>query len=180
METPVQQKGMITVRYGSVDDVQLLIDLGTRTFQDTFAAVNTQEDMDLYVKKNFSAAQIMSEVRNTDNIFLIAESGGKPAGYAKLRRGHVPDELRGRHALEIERLYATTEFIGKQVGYTLMQKCLAIANDQQYDTIWLGVWEHNHRAIAFYMKCGFAKFGSHPFMLGNDLQTDHLMKKDLG
>lgn len=178
MGEAVQSTGIISIRHASVDDIQLLIALGQKTFYDTFAEANTKDNMDLYLEKNFNNAQVRSEIDDADNIFLIAESGDTPAGYAKLRKGSVPPELNGRHAIEIERLYVTKELIGKNAGRQLMDRCLATARDLGFTTVWLGVWEHNPRAIAFYRKCGFEKFGSHPFMLGTDLQTDHLMKKD--
>ncbi len=179
METKIDQHGTITVRTATPEDLHRLMAIGSTTFLDTFAEANSKADMDLYLKKNFSEAQVMSELKDPGNIFLVAESRGQIAGYAKMRTGKAPEELEGRDAIEIERLYAAREFIGKQVGYTLMQKCLAVARERKAETVWLGVWEHNPRAIAFYLKCGFEKFGTHAFVLGTDEQTDHLMKKDL-
>lgn len=179
MNTEVNSPGTISIRLATGNDVSLLIQLGVQTFHDTFAEMNTQSDMDLYLQRNFNEAQVISELNDPENTFLIAESNGKAAGYAKLRKGTTPSELAGVHALELERLYAKKEFIGKQVGKQLMDRCVSIAKDQGFATLWLGVWEHNHRAIAFYEKCGFERFSSHPFMLGTDLQTDNMMKKDI-
>jgi ribosomal protein S18 acetylase RimI-like enzyme len=179
MEAEVRSKGTITIRNAAPADVPLLIELGVQTFYDTFAEVNSKSDMDLYLQKNFNEAQVMSEVADADNTFLIAEFNGKAAGYAKLRKGVPPAELESKHVIELERLYAMREFIGKSVGKQLMESCLSMAKEQGYSMLWLGVWEHNHRAIAFYEKCGFEKFGAHPFMLGTDLQTDNMMKKDI-
>jgi len=83
------------------------------------------------------------------------------------------------NCIEIERLYAAKEFIGRNVGSKLMECCLQQAFDEGFQLVWLGVWEHNLRAISFYEKWGFEKFGSHPFMLGKDLQTDLLFKKTI-
>lgn len=179
MGEAVQATGTISIRHATVDDLQLLIALGRKTFYDTFAEANTKADMDLYLEKNFNADQVRSEMDDAGNIFLIAESGNIPAGYAKLRKGPVPSELNGQNAIELARLYVTKELIGKSAGRQLMDKCIATARDLGFATVWLGVWEHNPRAIAFYSKSGFEKFGAHPFMLGTDLQTDHLMKKDI-
>ena len=179
MEAEVHSGGTVSIRHATLSDVSLLIELGVKTFYDTFAEVNTKADMDMYLEKNFNVTQVTSEIKDDNNIFLIAESGGKPAGYAKLRKGSAPPELNGQHAIEIERLYATKAFIGKSLGKLLMERCISLAREQEYSTVWLGVWEHNLRAIAFYQKCGFEKFSSHPFMLGTDLQTDLMMKKDI-
>ena len=83
------------------------------------------------------------------------------------------------NTIEIERIYASKAYLGKHVGKTLMEACLKLAKQGGHNVVWLGVWEHNPRAIAFYEKWGFEKFGSHSFLLGNDLQTDLLMKKNL-
>ena len=179
METALHAQGTISIRFATRSDVALLIRLGVQTFYDTFAEVNTPTDMELYLQKNFNEAQVASELNDNDNTFLIAECEGMAAGYAKLRKGTTPPELAGQGAIELERLYVTKTFIGKNVGKVLMERCLSLAKEQGFATVWLGVWEHNHRAIAFYTKCGFTKFNTHPFMLGNDLQTDNMMKKDI-
>lgn len=179
MSSDVDPRGNITIRYATGDNAAMLIELGTSTFADTFAEVNTKEDMDLYLQKNFNMAQMAAELEDNKNTFLIAECDGIPAGYAKLRKGTTPPELVNTRAIELERLYAAKAYIGKHVGKQLMDQCVAISRKQGYDTLWLGVWEHNPRAIAFYRKCGFEKFSEHPFLLGTDVQTDHMMKKDL-
>jgi ribosomal protein S18 acetylase RimI-like enzyme len=179
MSKDVQSGGTISIRHATHDDISLLVELGIKTFYDTFADVNTKADMDLYLEKNFNVPQVSSEIKDVNNIFLIAYYDGIPAGYAKLRKGSTPSELDGENAIELERLYAAAAFIGKSVGRILMDGCIALARQQGYTTLWLGVWEHNLRAIAFYQKCGFEKFSAHPFMLGTDLQTDHMMKKNI-
>lgn len=179
MEAQVHPQDTLTIRTATPGDVALLITLGVRTFYDTFAEVNTKADMDQYLDKNFNENQVRSELNDAANTFLVVESNGKPAGYAKLRTGTTPKELGDAHAIELERLYVDKEFIGKRVGKFLMDSCLSRAKSQGYRTVWLGVWEHNYRAIAFYHKCGFKKFSAHPFMLGSDLQTDDMMKIDL-
>jgi len=179
MDTEVHRQGTIAIRRATSNDVKLLQDVGIQTFYDTFAEVNSRTDMDLYLEKNFNDAQIMSELGDTANLFFIAESNGLPAGYAKLRKGTTPPELQGANAIELERLYVTREFLSKRVGKALMDHCLSEAREEGFNTVWLGVWENNDRAIAFYKKCGFEKFGAHPFLLGTDLQTDNMMKKDV-
>jgi ribosomal protein S18 acetylase RimI-like enzyme len=96
-----------------------------------------------------------------------------------LKEGDAPSELIGGTAIEIERIYADKDYVGKNVGKLLMKTCINMAKERGHTFIWLGVWENNPRAIAFYEKYGFEKFGSHPFLLGSDLQTDLLMKKKI-
>ena len=177
MELNLNNSLQISIRRAMADDARLLTMLGIKTFYDTFAAVNTKDDMNLYLSKTFHEAKLQEELEDGKNTFFVAEDNGLPAGYAKIRRGESPTELKGHRSMEIERLYAVKEYIGKQIGQKLMASCLQAAIDDRFEVVWLGVWEHNHRAIAFYEKCGFKKFSSHPFMLGNDLQTDLLMQK---
>lgn len=175
METSVS----FSVRAATLEDVSLLVNLGAKTFQDTFAVHNTQENMRLYMEKTFTDEQITKEVSDPATIFLIAYDGSTPVGYAKMKMGEIPAHLNSTRAIEIERIYSAQEYIGKKAGKCLMEACLSVARERDYETIWLGVWERNPRAIAFYEKWGFEKFGSHPFLLGTDLQTDLLMKKNL-
>jgi ribosomal protein S18 acetylase RimI-like enzyme len=170
---------LFTIRTATLSDRSLIIEIGERTFRDTFAESNTEADMDLYIKNAFAPKQVEDEINNSDTIFFLVFDKEKIAGYAKVSATKNPEGLIAQHALEIERIYSLKEYIGKQVGKALMEKCLAHASSNHYDVVWLGVWEHNSRAIAFYEKFGFEKFGSHPFLLGNDLQNDFLMKKNL-
>ena len=121
----------------------------------------------------------MMEVGNLENTFLLAHNGGEVAGYIKLREAKQPVNLNNVRALEIARIYAMANMIGKGVGNLLMQKSISIAKEKGKEVIWLGVWEKNIRAIDFYKKWGFEKFGVSDFLLGNDVQCDWLMKKIL-
>ena len=164
---------------GAVEDAAMLTALGKKTFYDSFAEMNTKEDMEIYLARNFHVQQLEPEINDRKNSFLIVESRREVVGFAKMRKSEPPDELRGENCIEIERIYAVKDSIGKGVGTILMQSCLRKATDEGFESVWLGVWEHNLRAIAFYEKWGFVRFGSHPFMLGNDLQTDLLFKKEI-
>ena len=171
----------INIRTASIDDARLLAELGALTFHETFMPSNTKEDMELYLAKNFSTERLESELKEKGTTFIIAELSGQAIGYAKMRTApDEPDGLNESNQIEIERIYSRKEYLGKAVGKTLMEACLGIAIDGGYKVAWLGVWEHNPRAISFYEKWGFKKFGTHPFLLGTDMQTDILMKKELG
>lgn len=170
----------ISIRLASPEDAGLIADLSRRTFYDSFAAGNTQEDMDKFMNEQFSREKLMAEVtEDPSSIFLLARHGEETVGYARLREAPNPPELGKIPAIEIARIYAITHTIGKGVGSALMQQCLAIAQEKKKAVVWLGVWERNQRAIDFYTKWGFRKFSDHIFVLGNDPQTDWLMKKEL-
>lgn len=169
----------ISVRTCNPKDIDALVSLGIKTFRDTFDEYNSPENMIQYINETFTKKIIEHEMKQPGTVFFLAFDETRAAGYAKIRNAHTPKELRSTSALEIERLYAHRDYVGKRVGYMLMQTCLAFARKKDVKTLWLGVWEHNARAIAFYEKNGFTKFGEHTFMLGEDAQTDWLMKKEL-
>ena len=169
----------ITIKSCSLQDAEALMSIGIRTFRDTFDDVNTPENMMLYLSQTFTLRKIKDEIREPGSVFFLAEKEEDPVGYARIRTSKTPEGLDGYSVIEIERLYADKKQIGKRVGYHLMTTCLHYAKEHGYDLVWLGVWEHNDRAIAFYEKWGFEKFGQHLFMLGKDQQTDLLMKKKL-
>jgi diamine N-acetyltransferase len=162
----------ITIREANISDVGLLSELGRQTFFQTFADQNTKEDMDLYLNETFNLKSVSDQLRDENSYFFIIEYDGVPAGYSKLRKD-------GQDALEIERIYIAKKFQGKKLGKELMEHCVEFAKQKNYKRIWLGVWEKNEKAIAFYEKFGFIPFGSHVFILGTDPQTDLLMEKDL-
>jgi GNAT superfamily N-acetyltransferase len=168
------------IRRANVNDASLLMHMARATFENTFREHNTKENMELYLEKNYTLKQLTLEINDPGAIFLIAFDGDIEIGYAKLRQNEtVPGGIESKKTIEIERLYVIKEYIGKHVGSSLMQASIDLAKKQSYNTLWLGVWEHNHKAIAFYEKWGFEKFSHHPFILGHDVQTDILMKKKL-
>lgn len=170
---------ILTITVATPNDAELLTNLGITTFRETFMPDNKQEDMDKYIAEEMNPERITAELNNRENLFLIAASNGTIAGYAKMRATKRPAGLDSEHPLELERLYVLQEFHDRKVGAGLMEYCIRYAKDNKHDALWLGVWEHNHRAISFYTKWGFSVFGSHIFRLGSDDQTDILMMKML-
>jgi diamine N-acetyltransferase len=166
-------------RVATLADVDTLVKISIKTFRDTFAEANTKEDMKIYLAKAFSRDQLLKEINDPAVRFILALDGETVVGYAKIKVEENGSELIAEPNIEIERIYTLKDYLGKKVGKLLMQTCLDIAAERGCKVVWLGVWEYNPRAIAFYEKWGFEKFGSHPFLLGNDLQTDLLMKKKL-
>ena len=167
----------VTIRVVTEKDLNTLREVAIQSFRDLLEKSNTEEDMKLYIDKNLTYDQLKKEFNEKGTAFFLFYDGDKPMAYLKLREGYEPEELLGTNSIEIERLYCIQEYVGKQVGKILMQTALDYAKEHGYETVWLGVWEHNPRAYAFYLKWGFEKFGSHVFMLGTDAQTDWMMKR---
>jgi len=169
----------VTIRRGTLADAALLSELGARTFSETFAADNTPEDLAAYVATSFNVAQQTSELEDPGSTFLIAEVNGHAAGYAKLHDGEPEKGVEGAKPIELVRLYVSRHWLGRGVGEQLMRACIDEARQAGHETIWLGVWERNARAQAFYRKWNFRAVGEHMFQLGSDLQRDILMERSL-
>jgi diamine N-acetyltransferase len=170
---------MISIRYVNSDEAPLIADMSRKTFYDTFASFNTAADMEKFMAVQFSREMLINEVGQGGSYFLLASYGNEPAGYAKLKEGETWPAFHGKSAIEITRIYALTEMIGKGIGAALMQASIDHAVKAGKQIIWLGVWEKNEKAIAFYQRWGFVKFGEHDFLLGDDLQHDWLLMKTL-
>lgn len=171
-------EGVVIKRVES-NDVERLQEISRRTFFEAFHAVNTEEDMRKYLDEALSIERLTRELNDSGSEFYFAEWEGNIIGYLKLNHGPSQTDIKDDNALEAERIYVAAEFQGRQVGQALYEKAVAIAEDRGAEYIWLGVWEHNHRAIDFYRRNGFNTFGKHPFMLGNDEQTDIMMRREI-
>jgi diamine N-acetyltransferase len=169
----------LIIRIASNIDAELIADISRQTFYETFASHNTQENMDIFMTKQFSKQQLIKEVGSAGNIFLLAYDGNEVAGYVRLKETTPKQDLNEMASIEICRLYAMTKKIGKGIGSFLMQQSLDLAKKMNKKKIWLGVWEKNYRAIDFYKKWGFEIFSEQDFILGNDIQKDWLMQKYL-
>ena len=165
------------IRRAHAGDASLVARLAATTFADTFAADNDPHDMAAYASAAFGDAIQHRELSDAGTIVFLAEQGDVAVGYAMLRRHAGPACVLDRDAIELARLYVVRSAIGSGVGAALMQACLDEAAAQQRATIWLGVWERNVRAIAFYVRWGFADVGTHAFQLGADRQTDRVMAR---
>ena len=172
-------KSIPAIRQATAADAPLLVELGSRTFAETFAPDNSEEDMAEYLAASFSSEQLAAELADSQATFLIAEIDQIAVGYAMLHAGALPHQASGEKPIELVRLYVSKEWHGRGVGGLLMQECLDQARQKGYRTLWLGVWEHNARARAFYRKSNFQEFGEHVFQLGGDPQNDILMSRAL-
>lgn len=169
----------ITIRYANPADAELIADMSRTTFYETFAPSNSKENMDRFMNEQFTREALMKEVGAEGNIFFLAYNIDEPVGYVRMRDDEKKEKENGLPSIEIARIYAVSSAIGKGVGSILMQECLRVAVERHKKLIWLGVWEKNERAIQFYSKWGFKKFDEHIFRLGDDAQTDWLMRKTL-
>lgn len=167
----------LCIRRATPADNALLAEVGAETFYDTFAANNTPTDIAAYLAASFSPDKQAQELAHPTHRFLIAEIDTAVVGYACLKFVPAPSAVAGRKPMEIARLYARKAWIGKGIGAQLMNACLADARREGCDVIWLGVWERNTAAIAFYRKAGFVEVGEQGFQLGEDRQRDLLMAR---
>jgi len=160
-------------------EIGALQKIGRQTFQETFSDSNSEENMKNYLEEGFSVEKLTSELHNPDSEFYFAIHEKDIIGYLKINFGDAQTELKDHKALEIERIYVVTAFHRKHVGQLLYDKAITITKEKGVEYVWLGVWEENTRAIRFYTKNGFMVFDKHIFKLGDDEQTDIMMRLKL-
>ena len=163
----------------SMDDFETLRELSIRTYYETFAHLNTVEDMAAYLEDAFNVERLTKELYDPNSFFYLLYADGRLAGYLKLNEAPSQTDINDADSLEIERIYVSSEFQGAGLGRYLMEQAIAIAKDRNKNYAWLGVWEKNEKAIRFYKKNGFYEIGTHKFVMGEDVQTDYVMRKDL-
>ena len=173
------------IRPATIADAPRLSRLGAATFRETFEGENTPEDMARYVAEAFTPERQAAEIADPAGTVLVAERGGTSGddelvGYAHLASGPAPAAVRGPAPLELKRLYVARAWHGQGVAQALMDAALDAARARGAGTLWLGVWERNARAAAFYAKYDFTRVGEHTFVLGADAQVDWLLARPLG
>ena len=169
----------ITIVQINNSNIAALQQIGRQTFAETFAESNTAENMAKYLEEAYAYEKLSAEVNDANSVFYFAMMEDKEIGYLKLNFGASQTELKDNDALEIERIYVLKEFHGKKVGQLLFDKAIEVAKAQNVAYVWLGVWENNKRALQFYSKNGFVEFDQHVFVLGDEAQTDIMMKLEL-
>lgn len=169
----------IEIKKVTLNDIDQLQKIGRQTFQETFSESNSEENMKNYLEEGFSNEKLTAELNDKNSGFYFSILDNEVIGYLKINFGESQTELKDSKALEIERIYVSKEFHGKSIGQLLYDKAIQIAKLKNADYVWLGVWEENPRAIGFYKKNGFVEFDKHIFKLGNDEQTDIMMKLKL-
>ncbi len=169
----------MTIRRGAVADAPPLAVLARATFFDTFASTNNPADMALHLQRAYGVEQQTAELADTGVITLLVEEGDRAVAYAQLRTGAVPECIHGPRPMELWRFYVNRDWHGRGIAQALMDRVIVEAGQAGARTLWLGVWERNPRALAFYAKCGFADVGEHVFLFGTDPQTDRVMARPL-
>jgi diamine N-acetyltransferase len=183
---------MLAIQKATFADLTILQQLATQTFRETYAAQNTPAQMDTYIYDHFSDEQLRAELKNPASAFYILFEQNEPKNeskndakndaiaYLKINFAAAQTELNDPKSLEIERIYVLKTHHGQNIGKILYEYAFAIAQQHRLEYIWLGVWEHNPRAIRFYEKMGFQIFGTHIFDFNGDPQTDFLMRLFVG
>jgi ribosomal protein S18 acetylase RimI-like enzyme len=167
---------MIEIKRAYLEDLTTIQNISITSFTETFSEINTPENMEKYLQENFNTAQITSEISNPYSIFYVAVWDNQPIGYLKVNLGSAQTETINDKTLEIQRIYVVKAFHGKKIGQSLLDQAIKMAQEYCVDYIWLGVWEENQNALQFYAKNGFVTFDKHIFVLGDEQQTDLLMK----
>ncbi len=170
---------VLKIRPATLDDAELLSAAAARMFEETFGPANTAENMSSYLDSAFSVELQRAELADPNRATFVLDASGTVAGYATMHRGARSDGVNGERPAEIQRIYVERGHQGTGAGQRLMDACLAQARRWTCDEIWLAVWEKNPRAIRFYEKNGFRRVGRQDFQLGDDLQHDHVMARNL-
>lgn len=167
---------LFSIKKVNKTEVEQLQSLSRQTFAETFSDSNSKENMNKYLAENLSIEKLSEELNNENSHFFFIKDGERNIGYLKLNMGPSQTEMKDETALEIERIYVIQEYQGKKVGQQLYEKAIQVAKEKKAQYVWLGVWEENHKAIQFYNKNGFQVFDKHVFVLGDEKQTDLMMR----
>jgi diamine N-acetyltransferase len=166
------------IRPASINDRDLIIEIGRQTQLETFLKDNKPEVMYAYLEETFGKEIIENELLDTNSAYFISERDGIPVGYIKLRFDNFAEnELAGPNSAELQRIYILASQKGNGFGKLQLEFSYNYLKEKGYEIIWLGVWEKNFYAQEFYKKNGFERFGEHPFWFGGELQNDYLMKR---
>jgi ribosomal protein S18 acetylase RimI-like enzyme len=163
------------IRSATERDVAALVDLGARTFRDTYGRANDPAELAAHIAESYNEAAMLGGLRDPNATYLVADDAGRIVGFAKLVVGSTEDGIVAARPAELNQLYVDSGQQGRGLGRALLDACAAHARKGDCDVLWLGVWEKNSNAIGFYERLGFRKVGTHAFRFGSELQTDLLM-----
>lgn len=170
---------LVHIRPAVLEDAELLADLGARTFRETFEAICSPQDLASFLAAAYSEALQRDELADATRPGLVLEIAGVPVGFAQLRLGHREPCVPGQRPAELQRIYLLMSAQGGGHGATLMAASVELARSRGADLLWLGVWEHNDRALAFYGRSGFREAGDHIFTIGQQVDRDLILVKEL-
>lgn len=169
----------IEIKLTKTNDINELQKISKETFVETFSNKNSEHNMRKYLDENFSITSLTNELVNSESLFYFARKNEKIIGYMTVNFGKAQTYFKEDASIEIERVYVLSEFHGEKVGRKRVDKAIEISGEKNTPALWMGVWEKNYKAIRFYQKNGFVEFGQHPFIVGDNIQTDILMKRHL-
>ena len=170
---------MPEIRKCARDDLDILLELARTTYETTFTGFCGEEDMRAYLEAAFSREQLLKEMDNEESSFYLLFEEQRLVGYMKLNAGTAQTDIHDPDALELERIYVLNEFQGQGLGGFLLARALGLGRESGKAYLWLGVWELNEKARAFYASQGFYAIGNHAFIMGDDVQNDLILGKDL-
>lgn len=163
----------------TIENLETLVKVSKDTFVDAFEKDNDPEDFKYYINKDFSKENMKAQLQDPNSIFYFAYLKDDLIGYFKLNSNSAQTEIIDDHGMELERIYITSSYQNKGFGKSLLLHTIDLAKSKNRSFLWLGVWQKNKAAVRFYERYGFKKFGSHPYFIGKDKQTDWLMRLDL-
>jgi len=169
----------ITFRRVAPEEADLLLQVAESTFRAGFEHLNEPSQFEAYMKEAFSIEQTQRELATEGSEFYFAVLSNQVVGYIKLNHGAAQTDLQTEPGMELQRIYVVPDMQGRKIGQQLLDESIKIGRGRDFPYLWLGVWEKNEGAIRFYKRHGFVQFGSHTFMMGDDPQTDFLMKLPL-
>jgi diamine N-acetyltransferase len=169
----------INIKKCTIDDTLKLQQISYETFNETFKNQNSPENMNAYLERAFNLKKLEKELSNISSQFFFVYFNNEVAGYLKVNTDDDQSEEMGDESLEIERIYIKNKFQKHGLGKYLLNKAMEIAMERNKKKIWLGVWEKNENAIAFYKRMGFVQTGAHSFYMGDEEQMDFIMTKTL-
>ena len=164
-----------TIRYATATDASELSQLGAETFRATYAEKNPPQLVDAYIADHYSTAIQLAEVQDDRLIYLVAEIEAQLVGFALLRTDQAHPDVEAAHPIRLARIYVDAPHLGSGLGSALMQRCIDECVRRGHDVLWLGVWEENRKAIAFYERWGFVRVGLEIFDVGGDKQRDAIL-----
>ncbi|MDF2567445.1 MAG: Prolyl aminopeptidase, partial [Oscillospiraceae bacterium] len=163
----------------TLDDLDTLKEISCKTFRDTYAHLNSEDSVNAYLENTYNHDKLQSEILNSESSFYFIFMGGYLAGYLKLNEHKAQTDIHDPDSIEIERIYVLRGYQGKGLGRYMIDKAVEVTTIREKSYLWLGVWEFNEKAIRFYNNNGFCKIGEHSFFVGDEEQTDYLLRKDI-
>ena len=156
-----------------------LVEISTITYSNSFSSGNTLENMQYYIDNSLNSEKLQRELSEKNSEFYFAKQNDETIGYLKINFGTAQTDLKEVHGMELERIYVLKNFQGKKIGKKLLDFAIKTAKERDLEYVWLGVWDKNRKAIDFYKRNGFEIIGIHPFKMGDDTQTDFIMKRTI-